>query len=117
MMYSNCLIEALKAKLKDPKNVHIHLIPPAINNYNFHFYWINREENTVYHYSEQNKSFFGKFNFLFKGKLKSRWVISFEELMYKKMKSKGWSTKKQIKYAKKLGFVRPEPFEIDRSEY
>lgn len=37
-MYSNCLFEAIKAKIKDPKNVQIRLIPPSINNWNLHFY-------------------------------------------------------------------------------
>ena len=49
-MYSNCLFEAIKAKIKDPKNVQIHLIPPSINNWNLHFYWINKSNQTIYHY-------------------------------------------------------------------
>ena len=37
-MYSNCLIEALKAKLKDPKNVQIFLAPKLITK-KTHFMW------------------------------------------------------------------------------
>ena len=42
-MYSNCLFEAIKAKLKAPKNVRIHKIPAFLNP-DFktpfpHFYW------------------------------------------------------------------------------
>ena len=38
-MYSNCLFEAIKAKIKDPKNVHIHILSPKLNNGDFHIYW------------------------------------------------------------------------------
>lgn len=113
-MYSNCLLEAIKAKIKDPKNVQIHLIPPSINNWNLHFYWSNKSNQTIYHYSEENKNCLSRFKILFHGKLKSRWILSFEELLYKKMQSKGWSKERQIKTAKKLGFEKLEPFEIDR---
>lgn len=33
------------------------------------------------------------------------------------MQSKGWSKEKQIKTAKKLGFEKLEPFEIDREKF
>ena len=47
-MYSNCLFEAIKAKLKDPKNVRIHKVPAFLNP-NFktpfpHFYWTNGDK-------------------------------------------------------------------------
>ena len=37
-MYSNCLLEAIKAKIKDPKNVHIFLLPKEVNDC-MHFMW------------------------------------------------------------------------------
>ena len=40
MKYSNCLFEAIKAKLKDPMHINIHVIPPRLNNSVFpHFWW------------------------------------------------------------------------------
>ena len=45
IMKSNCLFEAIKAKIKDPKNVKIHRFPITLNNNQLHFYWINESEN------------------------------------------------------------------------
>lgn len=116
-MYSNCLFEAIKAKIKDPKNVKIHLIPPALNKYRFHIYWVNIKENRVYHYSAKNDNFLSRFKLLFNGTLKETPIIFFEECLYNKMKTAGWNLNKQIKIAKKLGFIKTEPFEIDRSDF
>lgn len=115
-MYSNCLFEAIKAKLKDPKNIEIHLIPPSINNHDLHFYWKNKEENRIYHFTTKKNNFWDRLNiFIFKGNFKTMKEIFFEELLYRKMKKAGWPKKKQIKYAKKLNFERIEPFEFDRN--
>ena len=46
-MYSNCLIEAIKAKIKDPKNVQIIKLPKEVNGRKSHFMWV--KENFVYH--------------------------------------------------------------------
>lgn len=45
-MYSNCLIKALKAKAKDPKNVVLHMIPAKINKGTKlpHFWWTNGDK-------------------------------------------------------------------------
>ena len=45
-MYSNCLFEAIKAKLKNPKNVHIFKLPKEINKVT-HFMWC--DDNYYYH--------------------------------------------------------------------
>jgi hypothetical protein len=111
-MKSNCLFEAIKAKIKDPKNVKIHRFPITLNNNQLHFYWINESENRFWHYSLPNSKAFC--NPLFDGKIKSMNNIFFEEKMYKKMNELKWSYDKQIKMAKKLGFRNPEPFEMDR---
>lgn len=38
--YSNCLIESIKAKIKDPKNVKITIVPPWYNEvFCFHAMW------------------------------------------------------------------------------
>lgn len=49
-MYSNCLFEALKAKLKDWKNTKIIYLNPKINDKHWHFFWIKNSK--VYHYSD-----------------------------------------------------------------
>ena len=47
--YSNCLFEAIKAKLKNWKNVSIHFIPGWLEpTGHFHFYWNNSSNNTYY---------------------------------------------------------------------
>lgn len=99
-MYSNCLFEAIKAKIKDPKNVQIHLIPPSINNWNLHFYWSNKSNQSIYHYSEENKNCLSRFKILFHGKLKSRWILSFEELLYKKCSLKDGQKRNKSKLQK-----------------
>ena len=38
MKYSNCFIEAVKAKLRDPKNNHIIYLTPEINRGLWHFF-------------------------------------------------------------------------------
>lgn len=114
-MYSNCLFEALKAKIKDPKNVQIHLVPPSLNHFDLHFYWVDEVENRVFHYTAKNSGIWAKLNiFLFKGYQKGTPIILFEELLYKKMRRAHWSLKKQVKTARYLGFRNKEPFEIER---
>lgn len=49
MKYSNCLIEALKAKLKDPKNVKIFSIDKRISRSGKHIMWMNTTNNTISH--------------------------------------------------------------------
>ena len=49
--YSNCLIEAVKAKLKDWHNITIKRIPSYINiDKGCHYYWINKKENQIYEF-------------------------------------------------------------------
>ena len=59
---SNCLIEAIKAKLEDPQNVRIGYISPFINHGAFHFWWIKEPEGKGYHFrsdkDEKNFIFF-----------------------------------------------------------
>mgnify|MGYP002857447552 CR=1 FL=1 len=51
-MYSNCLFEALKAKIKDPKNVRIIRLPKEINHGYSHYMWI--KDGFVYHSFDKN---------------------------------------------------------------
>lgn len=62
-MLSNCLFEVIKAKIKDPKNVKIHLYPPEINHGKYHFYWENN--GRFFHYIKRNPKAF----LLFEGKI------------------------------------------------
>lgn len=108
-MYSNCLIEAIRAKLKDPKNIHIHLYPPSLNRYCLHFYWIDEMENKVCEYCVSDPKPFDRFKILFKSEVKRRSRALFERRTYEKMKSKGWPLSKQIKIAKRLDFYYEDP--------
>lgn len=54
MKYSNCLIEAIVAWMKDPKNVKIIYLPKKWNNGRRHFLWIKGDK--VYHYEAKNKN-------------------------------------------------------------
>lgn len=76
-MVSNCLIEAIKAKIKDPKNVRIIALKRAWNDGNLHFYWI--DGNEVYHYEAPSS----KAPFLFKGETKHISLESFEAFTLK----------------------------------
>ena len=51
-MYSNCLFEAIKAKIKDPKNVKIIRLPKEVNLGKIHFMWIKND--FVYHAFKKN---------------------------------------------------------------
>ena len=58
-MKSNCLFEAIKAKLKNWNDVQIGYIPRKLNKGVFHIYWIdysNESEPKVRHYANPNKN-------------------------------------------------------------
>ncbi len=100
MKYSNCLIEAIKAKIKN-RNVEIHRFPFALNNNQLHFYWIDKAENQIYHYCLPGST---KFCVpLFKGKLKVGSRAIFGLKMVRDMKEKKWSQKKIARTLKKMG--------------
>ena len=47
--YSNCLFEAIKAKIKDWKNIKILFIPTRFNDERlFNFMWLNTSSNELY---------------------------------------------------------------------
>ena len=113
-MYSNCLFEAIKAKIKDPKNIHIHHFPISLNNNYLHFYWVDDRDNAILHYENPNagKYWFSRFSLLFNGRLKRHQRDLFERKLYKKMTNLGWSFRKQVRIAKKLGFKWLNPNEL-----
>ena len=95
MKYSNCLIEALKAWIKDPKNVKIIYLPKKWNYGARHFLWIKNDK--VYHYealnSNNNKLFF-------KGTYKEQDLSTFEAFILHRLGYKPSIDKKIV--AKKL---------------
>lgn len=65
-MYSNCLFEAVKAKVRDPKSIRIHYIPAKFNiGYFFPHFWWEDGEN-AYDFKATGKTKFQVI--LFKGK-------------------------------------------------
>lgn len=109
-MYSNCLIEALKAKIKDP-NVKVHVLPPKLNYGMLHFYWV--KGNTVFHYLDLKKNktvSYRVFHPFFKGVEEKASLRSFEKLLFTRMLENCWTQEQQIRYAKKHGFHNLKPF-------
>ncbi|MGN0728607.1 hypothetical protein [Treponema sp.] len=68
MKIGNCLIAAVIAKIKNPKNTKIIIIPKGVMKTKIfpHFVYLNKAENTVSHYVNNKKS---KCNFLYFGKI------------------------------------------------
>ena len=92
-MMSNCLFEAIKAKLKDPKNVRIIRLPKEISS-TAHFMWINK--NNVYHAYDYKHS---KNHFLFDCKIKSIPDYVFESFILNEIEFNN----NKINLAKKCG--------------
>lgn len=99
-MYSNCLFEALKAKIKNPKNVHIDYIPPKFNHGFFHFFW--KEGDYVYHYTENTR----KPRILFNGVFRKSQLNVWESCIVKNLMRHNCS----VEYIKK--FVKKHRFQI-----
>ena len=95
MKYSNCFIEALKAKIKNPRNVKIHLYPTELNGGELHFYWTDGVN--FYHFVKENKNAI----FLFKGKIKVYEKNLFYDFMGHKMFVKNLTREDAMKLVKK----------------
>lgn len=108
-MISNCLFEAIKAKIKDPKNIHIHVLSPKLNHGEFHVYWFDDKDNHIYHFTYLNED---SCSILFNGKISCHNVKLFEAKLYNRMNTLGWSDNAQKLYAIKKGFVNREPLTI-----
>lgn len=101
MRYGNCLIAALFAKIKDPKNVKIIYMPKKLNfegRHGCHFLWKNEKENKVYHYIHDDD---GTFNLFYKGKTKCLDSKTFKLFMYKRISE--YSQRVRKKYSKNFG--------------
>lgn len=79
MHRSNCLIEALKAKLKDPLNVKIISPKKEWNGGYRHFYWVKKDK--VFHYEAKDENT----SFLFQGRLKEQSMSTFESFWLRKL--------------------------------
>ena len=109
-MISNCLIEAIKAKIKDPKNTHIIFLTPKINCGDWHFLWI--KGNNVFHFEDKKPD---EKKFIFKGEYKEQDLETFEAfVLRKRLKCYAFNVDKIEKLARrcrlpsvnKEGFVR-----------
>lgn len=54
--YSNCLFEAVRAKIRDPKNVTIIRMPGGMTGDDCHFAWINKCTGAVSHFTHASKN-------------------------------------------------------------
>lgn len=108
MKYSNCLIEAIKAKIKDPKNVHIYLMPPSLNYGRKHFYWVDDKKPDIIQ-SFINPNATEKQSYFFKnGKFHKRDRNTFENFTIQRLYRQTKSLKKMLKLAKKFRFRMTE---------
>ena len=83
IFYSNCLIEAIKAKIKDPKHVKLLFIPKKYNEHNsisFHCFWM--KDDIVYDFRAEsfNKKHLWQL-FLFKGHIRANEKKYYERIM------------------------------------
>lgn len=110
-MYSNCLVEAIKAKIKDPKAVRIIYLPKKWNNGVRHFMWVKGDK--VYHYTHEESE---KGGLLFKGIVKEQDFETFEAFILHKL-SYNWDVDKKV-VGKKLGLpsIKKEGY-LDWSRY
>lgn len=112
--YSNCLFEAIKAKLKDPKNIKIHYVGKELVG-STHFYWYDfsdiPEIYGVWSFTHKTKL---KQKILFKGFLTWETFNMWESFLFHAMNRKGFTEEQKITYAKKHGFVHKKPFKWGR---
>lgn len=103
-MYSNCLFEAIKAKIKDPKNVYIFRVPKRFGGGATHFMWYDSKTSKYYHSvaidKDAHKKFFRKL--WHNQKLKEVEETYFNAFILERLKIHGFSVKKVKKAAKKM---------------
>lgn len=102
-MYSNCLIEAIKAKIRNPSSVKIHIISPKLNNGLFHMYWI--ENGKVFHYSDPKNNgnlLSTLLHPLFNGIIKNPDTEIFANMLVRKMCKAGYTLERIKKVFSKL---------------
>lgn len=93
-MISNCLFEALKAKLKNPKEVVIHRIPAKFLGSIFpHFWWSVGDEAYDFKSCKASRKFQV---LLFKGEVRSEDLVTFEAFVAHKVRA--YTEKLESKY-------------------
>lgn len=81
--YSNCLFEAIKAKVKDWKNVSVHFIPGWLEpTGHFHFYWKNSSSNMYYDF-RMHPDYHKNFHVYFKGYIEVSTKPEWEKRMFR----------------------------------
>lgn len=110
--YSNCLIEALKAKIRDPKNVKILFVSKRFTmSGRFHYFW--KKDNLVYDFKcESNVKHFWQM-FLFKGYIRANDFSNYERMIY-------WKLEKHLeKISKDIGkkFGIEDPYTVRETEF
>lgn len=79
--YSNCLIEAIKAKFHDWNNIKIRKLPNYIHKSKNHFIWINVSTKKVFHFVHTKKINRPLKNIFYKGKIKSVDLETFSKFL------------------------------------
>lgn len=110
IFYSNCLFEAIKAKIKDPKNVKILIIPRKLNrdgnernSIGFHCFW--KIGDLVYDFKcESNVKYFWQL-LLFKGYIRVNSYIKYDLMMHWDLEF--YLNRLSKYYGKKLMFTDP----------
>ncbi len=101
-MISNCLIEALKAKIKDPKNIQLDYVSPKINQGHLHFVWINKQDETMHHFTTLKDNLPSFLDFLpFCGKEVTVKLDYYKRLILRKCYNNGFSIDETEAYIKK----------------
>ena len=92
MKYSNCLIEAVRAKFKDPDHIKIIVIKPHIISKTLHIAWTDGEY--FYHAYNQNHKWWNRY--LYKPTFKKVPFIVFEALVCDKLKGESAEFQKDV---------------------
>lgn len=100
-MYSNCLFEAIKAKLRDFKHVRIIPLPILLNRNRTHFLWIKDKKIYQYVYDENKKH---RNPYFFEGFVKENDFESFEAVILHRPAFYQKDKKTKIKISKKMNF-------------
>lgn len=92
-MYSNCFIEALRAKLKDPKNIKMFRIPKEVSDTK-HWMWFDSSRECYCHFSANKPRWYN--HWFHKGKFVSRQEKVFNKFAVSHLKGVSLERKKEI---------------------
>ena len=107
--YSNCLFEAIKAKIKEWKNIKIFFIPTRFNDESlFHFMWLNTSSNELYDFKADKPITMIFKSLLFRGLVRK---IDFKNYYSHYMNAKVTKflkdkyRKEELRFERKYGYV------------